>query len=92
MGATMTFEKDEAAARRLEELRDERATETDAEWLQLCLDEGSVLQGRIEANGETAFDEDRLDWLVPDRDGDGYVVVTGLRASDDMIGVVLFDD
>ena len=88
----MDLKSDRAASSRPDEWPDERASCAEDEWLDRCLDEGSVLHCRLHANGTAECDEDRLDWLVPDRDGNGYVVVAGVRASDDMIGVVLFDD
>ena len=51
------------------------------DWLECCLDEGVVLHWQAAPAGGTA-PEDDVTWLVPERDGDGYVAVTVARDCD----------
>ena len=87
----MALDYDRTGSKRPEEWPDERAACAEDEWLDRCLDEGTVLHCRIAASG-TEADDDRVEWLVPDRDGHGYHVVTGAPPRDDLIGIVLLDE
>jgi len=60
------------------------------DWLESSLDEGAVLRWQAPpAAGEAA--EDDLTWLVPDRDGDGYVAIAVCRDCD-LVEVIALDD
>ena len=59
------------------------------DWLECCLDEGVVGRWQAAPGGGTA-PEDDLTWLVPERNGDGYVAVT-IGRDCDLVGVVALD-
>ena len=80
---TANIRRDEA-----EELTWFPATRGD-DWLECCLDEGVVVRWQAAPGGGTA-PEDDLTWLVPERNGDGYVAVT-IGRDCDLVGVVALD-
>ena len=80
---------DGLGAQRLDE---ERAACSAEEWIDRCLDDGTVLRFGRGSGGTGEPEEEWLDWLVPDREGNGYFVLTGMRASGDAIELVVFDE